>query len=190
MVEDKKRTYVKIIKKERDGVTCYFPGVGKNKATWDEFNQIYEIDPNDKFKAYVKPEWVEKHDKANECYEQALVHFMMNNGESGKIPEKAIVNNLVVMDQVKKAAEIMDISEGQSMKIFSELLHRTLGGFVHAGIGIGGKAQNLLSEKQQKRNAYNNAKFDAEKAEKQLEKQNRETYSYRPFANLKLNNEE
>ena len=89
-----KEKYVKIIAKDKDGITLWFTknstvdgGPQKLRTTWDEFNRIYFINPDEPFKAWLKPEVKEVYEKVDKLTTQAIVHYVREKAIEMGSPE-------------------------------------------------------------------------------------------------------
>lgn len=61
-----KEIYAKIVKKETDGITLKV-GSQIQKISWDEFNANFDVDKDNKFLAWAKPEYREFIEKVEKC---------------------------------------------------------------------------------------------------------------------------
>ena len=68
---------VRIVNKSKDGITLDFKGgLGLKKVTWEEFNKMYEICPDNNKWCVLKSEWQEKMKKADNMLNAALIHYL------------------------------------------------------------------------------------------------------------------
>lgn len=68
---------VRIVRKEKDGITLDFKGdLGLKKASWEEFNKMYEFCPDSNLYCILKPDWQNKIKEAGELLDAALIHYL------------------------------------------------------------------------------------------------------------------
>ena len=105
---------VRVIRKEKDGITLDFKGdIGLKKASWEEFNKMYEFCPDDKFYCILKPEWQDKMKEARELLDTALIHYLQIDWKIAN-PDPEVVPDLVQVGvvglYVEKISKLLECS--------------------------------------------------------------------------------
>lgn len=79
--EKRKKVRVRIINKSKDGVMLDFKGeIGVKKASWEEFNKIYQVCTDNPMFAEPTDEYQKKLNEIEERINNAVVHFIMSGG--------------------------------------------------------------------------------------------------------------
>lgn len=80
----KERVFAKIVNKSKEGITLR---VGREVQTlsWDNFNDGWEMDPNDKFKAWMKPEHYAKMRKAFDIVDEIIQYMHVTRLVEGEL---------------------------------------------------------------------------------------------------------
>jgi hypothetical protein len=172
---------VRIVNKSKDGITLDFKGdLGKKKASWEEFNKMYTICQDDKMYCEVKPEWVEKLEKADKLLNLALVHYLQVDwkiASPNEIPD--IVQMGTVGLYVTRISELLECSYLDAMALLNSraILIRSEFGGPDSFKGLGAdklqKQQNQKPKQQMSTNKMSDINPDLAKLKEQLENEER-----------------
>lgn len=169
-----KEKYVKIIAKDKDGITLWFTknstvdgGPQKLRTTWDEFNRIYFINPDDPFKAWLKPEVKEIYENVDKLTSQAIVHYMREKAIEMGSPEsyegEKSKEHFAVVTTLGTAASAMRTiyPEESCMDVVMQNFMMRIKLFYHATVMVGSAVLNkdeikkFMSEADAKKNEEN-----------------------------------
>ena len=103
---------VRIVRKEKDGITLDFKGdLGLKKASWEEFNKMYEFCPDNNLYCILKPDWQNKMKEARELLDSALIHYLQIDWKIAN-PDPNVVPDLVQVGTVgmyiEKISELLE----------------------------------------------------------------------------------
>lgn len=172
--EMSKEKYVKIIAKDKDGITLWFTkgstvdgGPQKLRTTWDEFNRIYFINPDDPFKAWLKPEVKEIYEKVDNLTTLAITHYMREKAIEMGSPEsyegEKSKEHFVMVTTLCTAASAMKTiyPEESCMNVVMENFMMRIKIFYHGIVELGGgiinkdEIKKFMSEADAKKNEEN-----------------------------------
>lgn len=132
--EEQKEKYIKILAKDKDGVTLLYPKrvtelnlSQKVKTSWEEFNRIYEIRDNP-FQAWLKPEVKEVYNTIDEILTDAIPLHMrvqaIENGSKEREPnEKDKTRYKLVMLLSTASIELEKVYKDANGKITADCSH-------------------------------------------------------------------
>ena len=151
--EKRKKVRVRIINKSKDGVMLDFKGeIGVKKASWEEFNKIYQVCADNPMFAEPTDEYQKKLDEIEERINNAVVHFIMSGGYAKMQGNEA---NIEAGDQL-----LHMLGLGHELEKIQEL----------TGMNI---VQVSLMVRQRVNAFHHQMEIDALKEERQIRKQRR-----------------
>ncbi len=154
-------TACKIVNKSKDGVTLQ-AGPIKSKLSWDDFNEQWYISKDDKFEAIMKPEYEEKATKVSELVNDAVLAFLMGNGDK---PELKLQSAFMFSKTLEEAQKIEpEMSPADFMKLVNIQLTKFTNDCLAHGIGFGGDIQNRFNSKQRYKNNRNKKRMEFDSA--------------------------
>jgi hypothetical protein len=115
---------VRIVNKSKDGITLDFKGdLGLKKATWEEFNKMYEICPDNNKWCILKSEWQEKMKKADNMLNSALIHYLqidwkITNPDPNVVPD--IVQVGTVGLYVEELSKLLECSYLDAFRLLND----------------------------------------------------------------------
>lgn len=170
----------KIIRKSKEGVTLYAKGAGKVDVSWKEFEEHYDVDKDDKFKAILKPEIEEKVKRANEIADEAVVYLMMSNGSN------ALNGYYGLGKKMEELCKIMECSMAEGMDLVRHKMEEFVSAGLKEGIGFGKPYNNFMNKSQKKRNWENHKKLENERKTVEKTVDTTDAYHYTLGDSIKL----
>jgi hypothetical protein len=140
---------VRIVRKEKDGITLDFKGdLGLKKAPWEEFNKMYEFCPDNNLYCILKPDWQEKMKEAGELLDAALIHYLQIDWKIAN-PDPNVVPDLVQVGTVglyvEKISKLLECSYLDAYRLLNDQAIA-----VRAALGEPGSFRGLGADKIQK----------------------------------------
>ena len=173
-VTTKKGAYLKILNKKKDTVLIFHPAFGKKEVKWDEFNELYQIDKDDPYKAYLKPECKEKFDKINSIMSDMCTMMLMSNA---KEPGIALGSTFALLGaKLKEICEISGLSMDDAAQMFREYYNNFINGSLAIGIGFEKPHHKMMSKRQIAKSNQNISKNNRENKEAEKENKSKDAH--------------
>ena len=167
---------VRIVKKEKDGITLRFDNLGNKKASWEEFNKMYEFCPDtNNLYCTLKPEWQEKMKKAGELLNSALIYYLqidwkIANPDPNIVPD--LVNVGIVGSYVEEISKLLECPYIDAYRLLNDKALEVRGALGGPGSFRGIGADKIQKQKPKQKistNKMSDINPDLEKLKQQLE---------------------
>lgn len=141
---------VRIVRKEKDGITLDFKGeIGLKKESWEEFKKMYDFCPDNNLYCVLKPEWQEKMKKAGELLDTALIYYLQVDWKIAD-PDPEVIPDLITMGTVdlfvEKISKLLECSYLDAYRLLNDQAIA-----IRAALGGPGSFKGLDADKIQKR---------------------------------------
>ena len=143
----------KIVNKSKQGITLKTKNIVQ-KISWEEFNQYWTIDPNDKFLAIMKPEAEAEAEKANELVQNAVVALMMGRGNN---PQSQLTSAMMLGNLTDQFCQLVPKgTPAEFMQLVRMAYKQQVDAMLGMGVGFTHKNDdNMLNGRQRRQNKRN-----------------------------------
>ena len=110
---------IKIFSKSKEGlkfVPFGIKGVKPIMMSWDEFNNIFEYDKDDKTVASLKTEWVEKYKELDKILDVTTMQLLHSNA-SQKDPKEFLISVGGLGSNIKRISEILSCTKNEVIQL-------------------------------------------------------------------------
>lgn len=156
---------VRIVSKSKDG-PILSAGPMKQEMSWDEFNNDWAIDPNDKLYAIMKPETEEKAQKVSEIVNDAVLAMMLGRNDKNFFTSAGMMSSALERFQQLEP----NGSPADFLKLVQIALNKQTNDMLRMGIGFTApNDERRFNAKQKRQNKRNLKRLEEEQNAKSKE---------------------